>query len=859
MLYLQRGAMRFEDVSKLAGITGGDDDWAAGATLADIDNDGDLDIYVCNYDAPNQLFLNPGQEGEPFVEAAAAWGLDLVDASLMPTFADYDCDGDLDLFVLTNRYTDARGRPETPPVRVAADNRPEVLAEYQRFYRLRQTGPRSWTIDNTGRPDYLFRNDGGRFTDVTRRAGLAEYAGHGLSATWWDYDGDGWPDLHVGNDFTDADRLYRNNGDGTFTDVAAAALPFTSWSTMGADAGDLNGDGRLDLITGDMANTTHYKAKTSMGEMGDRQWFLENAWPRQIMRNVVFLNTGTGHFSEAGFISGLAKSDWTWAVKIADFDNDGRNDVYFTNGMSRNFVNADVPITDESRVGQTEWALFEDTPPLLETNVAFRNDGAMRFDKVADEWGLAHLGMSYAAAYGDLDGDGDLDLVVNNLGEPAHIYQNNSDGGHRVVIELRGTRSNRQGMGAVVRLTSGGGVQVRQATPATGFLSTNDNKLHFGLGESTLIDRLEVYWPSGQQQVFEDVGANQRLVVSEPPGRARPGPIVDPEQPLLAAADSRDLGLRFTHAENQYDDFQDQPLLPGRLSQLGGGIACGDVDGDGHDDVYFCGAAGQGGRLLVWRRGGYQRQSGPWREHVWHEDMAALFFDADADNDLDLLVTSGSYEYPRGDERQYDRLYLNDGSGEFIAAVDALPPLGEASGPAAVADIDLDGDLDLFIGGRVVPGAYPTAPRSRLLRNDGGVFTDITDTYAAPLRHVGMVTSATWANINNAAQPELLLSLEWGPIKCFELTPGGLAERTEAAGLGGRVGWFNSVTPCDVDGDGSLDLIALNVGLNTKYGRATAARPAHLFYGDFDGQGVRRLVEAKPGTDHDLLPVRGFS
>jgi len=856
-LFLQREAMRFEDVSEIAGVSGDPGDWSSSATMADLDNDGDLDIYVCIYDGPNKLFLNPGDESKPFEEVAEQWGVDVIDASIMPSLADYDHDGDLDLFILTNRYADPNGRPRNTPVYTDDAGKPRVNEEYERFYGMRQVGPNNWTIEEVGRSNYLLRNDGETFTDVTQSAGLASNFGHGLSATWWDYDGDGLIDLHIGNDYTDADRLYRNNGDGTFTDMISEAAPFTSWSTMGADVGDLNGDGRLDFLSADMANTTHYKSKVSMGDMGDRRWALENAWPRQIMRNVVMMNTGTGHFSEAGFSSGLAKTDWSWAVKIADFDNDGLCDVFFTNGMARNFSNADRPISMEERIGQTEWSLWEDTPPLNETNLAFRNQGEMHFEHTEEQWGLDHFGMSYAAAYGDLDGDGDLDLVVNNLDEQAFIYRNNSSEGHRVVIELVGGESNRQGIGALVKLTTASGMQVRQLVPATGFLSTNDAKLHFGLGEDDVIETLEVYWPSGHTQTFEQLRAGQRFVITEPGGASEPSPTSPEAAPILAQS-ARERGLIFSHREVPYDDYAIQPLLPAKLTQLGGGMACGDVDGDGRDDVYLCGGGWQPGVLMLQTADGYQAKEGPWRTHYACEDMGALFFDADGDGDSDLLVASGSYEYARGSNEQMDRLYLNDGTGAFTHAPDALPQVGESSSAICAADFDGDGDLDLFIGARVVPGEYPVAPNSRLLQNDAGVFTDVTDTVAPGLRSAGLVTGAVWSDATGDGRPDLLLSVEWGPIMLFANTPDGFVDQTVASGMSQRQGWFNSVSACDIDGDGDTDYVALNLGLNSKYGHATPEKMAYLFYGNFDGEGMR-LIEAKPGLDHTLLPVRGRS
>ena len=358
-LFLQKADFSFEDVAQQAGVDGGDA-WGAGAAAVDFDGDGDLDLYVCNYDSPNQLFVNDGT-GIRFTDEAEARGLAMIDASLMPSFADHDRDGDLDLFVVTYRYYRPGGRPAKTPI-VMRNGRPKILPAFEKYYDLRRVGPSDWTVDTCGRPDRLFRNDGtGHFTDVSENAGFTE-KGHGLSATWWDHDGDGWLDLYVANDFTDPEHLYHNNGDGTFTDVIEQAMPYTSWSSMGADCADLNNDGLLDLFVADMAATSHYKSKVTMGDMGDRRWFLENAWPRQIMRNNLFINTGTPRFMETAFLCGLAGTDWTWAIKLADFDNDGRVDVFVTNGASRMITDADITVTPQMLVGKTEWELWKTQP-----------------------------------------------------------------------------------------------------------------------------------------------------------------------------------------------------------------------------------------------------------------------------------------------------------------------------------------------------------------------------------------------------------------------------------------------------------------------------------------------------------------
>jgi enediyne biosynthesis protein E4 len=860
-LYLQSGDVQFTDATDATGVDGGEA-WGAGGALVDIDNDGDLDIYVCNYDSPNQLYINDGIGGR-FMESARQYGLDVVDSSLMPTFADFDNDGHLDLFLLTNRYYRPEGRPNRPPVGFQG-GKPHILPEFQKYYGLRQVGPGNYTADTCGRPDYLFRNNGnGTFSNVTARAGIRE-PGHGLSATWWDYNNDGWLDLYVGNDFTDPDHLYRNNKDGTFLDVIVDTLPITSWSTMGADCADLNNDGRLDFMSADMAATTHYKAKITSGDMGDRRWFLENAWPRQTMRNTVFLNTGTDRFQEVGFMTGLAATDWTWAVKLADFDNDSRVDVFVTNGSSRMATDADFPVNPGMLIGRTEWDLWKDKPTLKEQNLAFRNEGNLRFSNQSTPWGLDHVGMSYSAACGDLDGDGDLDLVVANLDEPVAVYRNRGHDQHRIVIELRGTASNRSGIGAVVRLhTASDGPQIRQMNPATGFLSSNEPVIHFGLGKSAAIDKLSVSWPSGRIQEFEGLVSDQRYVITEPGDDTLAATPKGSAAPPQFTDVAHETGLRFEHRETRFDDYARQPLLPGKHSQLGGGMAWGDADGDGDEDLFVSGAAGQAGRLFLRQPNGRFTLSAlatrVFEADKAFEDMAPLWFDSDSDGDMDLLVTSGSVEGEETDPKLEDRLYLNDGKGGFRrASADVFPGARISSGVAVAGDMDGDGDLDLFIGGRVVPGRYPETPESRLLRNEGGVFSDVTDTLAPGLKRVGLVTGALWSDANGDGALDLLITCEWGPVYCFINTSGVLQNQTRESGLADRTGWWNSITGADVDQDGDIDFFVGNVGLNTKYGEPSASKPAVLFHGDMEGKGVRRIVEAKPHS-LGLVPVRGRS
>lgn len=857
-IYRQTGDLAFEDITASAGVGGGKDAWGSGASAIDIDADGDLDLYVCNYDSPNALYLNDGKG--KFREAAAEFGLALIDSCLMPTFCDYDRDGDLDVWVVTNRYYREGGRPKEPPFEKTADGRTIVKPEFAKFYSLKQNAPTAYDMDEYGRPDRLLRNDGGKFTDVSAAAGIQK-EGHGLSATWWDFDNDGLIDIYISNDFADPDNLFRNNGDGTFTDVISSVVNYTPWFSMGADAGDINNDGLLDFIALDMAATTHYKSKVSMGDMGALQWPIERVQPRQVMRNCLYLNTGTGRFQESAGLSGVSNSDWSWAAKLADFDNDGRVDLFISNGMARDFNNSDITFKKSDQIGQTEWDHYKDSPEKPEQNLAYRNRGNLEFDDVSKDWGLDHVGMSYASAYADLDRDGDLDLVVVNLEESVSLYRNESDSGHWLTVELKGERSDPGAIGAVVTIEAGGTKHVRQLVPMSGYLSNNLAELHFGLGKTDEIDKLTVRWPQGGVQNLTSVEVDQHLVINEP----------EKIETSYAAA-KRDpmfgyfAGLHgVVHKELIYDDFIRQPLLPNKLSQLGPGIAFADVDGNGSEDFFIACARGQSGAIFFNDGTGKfdVKTDKPFNQDEQSEDVGVLFFDADSDGDPDLYVSSGSYEYDKGDPLTADRLYINDGTGQFTKAPGgALPTFADNSSCVITADLDRDGDLDLFVGGRVVSGEYPIAASSRLLINEstpGGTikFVEAPAEHAPGLQHSGLVTAALWTDIDADGWIDLLVAHEWGPIKVFKNNRGRLSDATAESGLSELLGWWNSIAGGDIDNDGDIDYAVGNAGLNTKY-HASAKHPVQIFYGNYAEGGVKRLVEAEYEGD-TLFPGRGRS
>ena len=830
-LYRQVAPFKFVDVAAAAGVLCDEPGSSkTGATVVDINQDGWPDLYVCRYDAPNLLFVNNGDG--TFTERAKEYGLDLKDASVHAVFADYDRDGFLDCYLVTN-ILDFSKAPQ-------------------------------------GRRDYLLHNDGhGHFTDVSTKAGIWGLT-QGHTAIWVDINRDGWPDLYVANDFETPDRLYLNKGDGTFTDVVDERLPHVTYFSMGADAGDINNDGLVDFLITDMRDRNHAEFMAGMEEIGRGLWEMERVSDLipQYMWNAVYLNTGTDRFAEVAHLTGMDATGWTWSARLGDLDNDGRLDVFVTAGMIRNFIDADL--VDKQNVAPTLAAranVWKNAESRRESTLAYRNLGDLKFANVSQEWGLDHVGVSFGCALADLDGDGDLDLVFANYNEPPTIIRNNTVSGHSAVIKLAGQPGNRDGIGADLQIETATGVQVRQLFTERGVVSSEPPVVHFGLGADAVIKKLTIRWPLGQMQVLENLPADQLLTINEPalPEGAKlvlTAAIfkIAARAEALFAESASSRGLKHENALRPFDEFTRQRLLPHRLNNQGPALATADVNGDGLPDVFVTGTAGQAGELFLGRKDGsfVSAPDQPWAAAAQADDVGAAFLDLNGDGAPDLYISAGGVQTNRGNALQNDRLYLNDGHGRFALAPEGtLPADGESTSVVATADFEGNGRTGVFVGGRVIPGQYPATPRSFLYRNVGGKLVDVTDEVAPGLRNVGMVTAAVWADLDGDGRPDLLVATEWGPVAYFHNTGKKLENRTAAAGLAGITGWWSALAIADVNGDGRPDIIAGNVGLNTKY-HATAAEPAMLFAGDLDGSGREQLVEAQY-EDGKLVPLRGRS
>lgn len=844
-LYLNRGGYRFEDVTQRAGVAD-PEGWKTGVTMADVNGDGWVDLYVSAVDhltmhGRNVLYINHGDG--TFTDRTKEYGLEHVGYSTQAVFFDYDGDGDLDMYLLNH----------------STHTEPAMSAAERRDARHPRAG------------DRLFRNDGGRFVDVSAQAGIyGGVEGSGLGVVASDLNLDGCPDLYVANDFQENDFLYYNNCDGTFTESLTKVTGHTSRFSMGVDAADVNNDGKPDLMVLDMLPDQEKILKTSAGAESFNVEYLrlQAGYHPQYSRNTLQLNRGRGRFSEIGYLAGVQATDWSWAPLFADLDDDGHKDLFVTNGVYHrpndldyiNYVgNEAVQASLAKGITEENLTLLERMPQIPIPNYAYHNNGDLTFTNLAGAWGLAQPGFSNGAAYADLNNSGALDLVVNNINAPAAVYRNRVrelTGNHYLQVVLRGSGANTAGIGAKVVIKQAGNMQMLEQMPTRGFQSSVDPRLHFGLGSSARIDSLLVTWPDRRYQMLTDVTADRTLTLSQQDAAGRYAYRRDPAAPPFFTDVTGRLGIGFKHEENSFYDYNREPLIPHLLSAEGPALAVGDVDGDGLDDIYVGGAKWQAGRLFIQRRDGAFRASNQpaFEEDSLAEDVDAAFFDADGDGHPDLYVVSGGNEFWGDHDALQDRLYLNDGHGNFRRDAGALPRLSESGSCVVPGDFNGDGRLDLFVGRRVVAREYGLAPRSYLLENDGtGHFREVTMEKAPALAQAGMVTSAAWVDYDHDGRLDLIVVGEWMPVRILRQENGRFVDRTAAAGLGGTEGWWNTVTAVDLNGDGRQDLVLGNLGLNS-YLRASRTEPARLYVDDFghDGALEQILTSYRHGVSYPL-------
>jgi enediyne biosynthesis protein E4 len=840
-LYLNKGKMQFEDITIPAGLT--THDWIMGVSVVDINNDGWMDIYL-NVAGPDQLhkhhnllFINQGAKNGniSFKEEAAAYGLADSSFCVQSAFFDYDHDGDLDMYLLTN---DADGVEKT------------------------FINPATYSITRGKTVDRLYENMGDSdghpiYKDVSKQAGITK-EGYGLGLAIDDLNGDGWPDVYVANDFMPNDQLLINQKNKTFTDYAAQSMRHQTYNGMGVDIADINNDLKPDIMVLDMLPKNNERRKTMIAREDYESFALRQkaGYADEYMRNTLQLNqgkdvNGVTYFSDIAQLAGVNATDWSWSVLLADFDNDGSRDAYITNGFAKNITDLDfISYNGDYNTFGTVGDKLKRTRDLLGklkgidvSNYIFKNNGNLGFDDMTDEWGIKNTSYSNGAAYADLDNDGDLDLVTNNINEEAIIYENNENNNKNknnyLQVTLKGSGKNINGIGACINLYCGNDKLYAYNSPVRGYLSSMAGPLCFGVGKHTSIDSLKITWPDGKEQIIRNIKVNQQIKidykVSQPVQLKNLA-----EQAIFTNVNNR-YNIHYKHVENDYNDFNVESLLPKLYSGKGPGIAIGDIDNKEGLDFFIGGSAGNAGTLFTQTKNGSFAEKKINLQDGKYEDMGSLFFDADNDGDADLYVVSGGNEFKNVPGAYQDRLYINDGKGDFTKSEQSIPAITSSGSCIAGADFDKDGDIDLFRGGGNSPDSYPVSPRSYLLKNENGKFVDVTSEIAPELMNVGMVTSAVWSDFDNDGWIDLIVAGEWMAPTFFKNEKGKLINVSKQTGLANTNGWWNSIYPVDIDNDGDIDFIVGNMGTNIDY-KPTKNKPVELFYNDFDGNGKMQPV-----------------